>query len=76
MNKKIMVKWHERARQAKAAGKWPPKIPKRYYPQNDPNFPGTIYNAMISPVVPYAIRGAIWYQGESNAKHPKVTVYH
>ncbi len=25
-----------------------------------------IWNAMISPVAPYAIRGAIWYQGESN----------
>ena len=71
----IMEKWHERARQAKAAGRWPPKIPTKRYPQTDPNFPGTIYNAMIHPVVPYAIRGAIWYQGESNAKHPKVNVF-
>ncbi|MBL7076788.1 MAG: sialate O-acetylesterase [Kiritimatiellae bacterium] len=28
--------------------------------------PTRIYNAMIHPLVPYAIRGAIWYQGESN----------
>lgn len=27
----------------------------------------TLYNAMIHPLAPYAIRGAIWYQGESNA---------
>ncbi|MBT6156665.1 MAG: 9-O-acetylesterase [Planctomycetaceae bacterium] len=27
-----------------------------------------LYNGMISPLVPYAIRGAIWYQGESNRK--------
>jgi len=27
---------------------------------------GTLYNAMINPVVPFAIRGAIWYQGEAN----------
>src|SRR5262249_2468924 len=26
-----------------------------------------LYNAMIKPLQPYAIRGAIWYQGESNA---------
>lgn len=26
----------------------------------------TLYNAMIAPLVPYAIRGVIWYQGESN----------
>ena len=71
----IMAKWHERSRQAKAEGKWPPKVPKRWYPKNDPTFPGTIYNAMIHPVVPYAIRGAIWYQGESNAKHPKVNIF-
>lgn len=28
---------------------------------------GTLYDGMISPLIPYAIRGAIWYQGESNA---------
>ncbi|MFO1496934.1 MAG: sialate O-acetylesterase [Verrucomicrobiota bacterium] len=29
--------------------------------------PTELYNGMIAPLVPYAIRGAIWYQGESNA---------
>jgi sialate O-acetylesterase len=29
--------------------------------------PSELYNGMIAPLVPYAIRGAIWYQGESNA---------
>jgi len=29
-----------------------------------------IWNAMISPVAPYAVRGAIWYQGESNRGQP------
>lgn len=28
--------------------------------------PLSIYNAMIAPMVPYGIKGAIWYQGESN----------
>lgn len=28
--------------------------------------PANLYNAMIHPLVPFAIRGAIWYQGESN----------
>ncbi|MES2797663.1 MAG: sialate O-acetylesterase [Bacteroidota bacterium] len=27
----------------------------------------TIYNSMIAPLVPFAIRGVLWYQGESNA---------
>lgn len=28
--------------------------------------PGTLYNGMIFPFAPYALRGALWYQGESN----------
>jgi sialate O-acetylesterase len=31
------------------------------------NTPAGLYNAMIAPLTPFAIRGAIWYQGESNA---------
>ena len=32
-----------------------------------------LYNGMIAPLVPFAIKGAIWYQGESNA--PRHTEY-
>lgn len=31
-----------------------------------PNAPSSLRNAMITPLIPYAIRGVIWYQGESN----------
>jgi sialate O-acetylesterase len=31
-----------------------------------PNTPTALYNGMIAPLVPFGIRGAIWYQGESN----------
>jgi len=31
------------------------------------NNPTVLYNAMLAPLLPYAIRGAIWYQGEANA---------
>jgi sialate O-acetylesterase len=30
------------------------------------NEPANLFNGMIAPLVPYAIKGAIWYQGESN----------
>jgi len=33
----------------------------------EPNMPTVLYNAMIKPLAPFAIKGAIWYQGESNA---------
>ena len=31
-----------------------------------PYTPTTLYNAMVFPVIPYQIKGAIWYQGEAN----------
>ena len=37
---------------------------------NNPNQPTVLYNGMIAPLVPLAMRGAIWYQGESNAGAP------
>lgn len=33
---------------------------------NSPHRPAYLFNGMIAPVVPFALRGAIWYQGESN----------
>jgi sialate O-acetylesterase len=34
---------------------------------NDPNVVTVLYNGMIAPLLPFALKGAIWYQGESNA---------
>lgn len=31
------------------------------------NYPTLLFNSMVNPLIPYAIQGAIWYQGESNA---------
>ena len=39
-------------------------------PIKSPHYPSTLYNAKISPLIPYAIKGAIWYQGESNMQKP------
>jgi sialate O-acetylesterase len=52
---------------ARRDGKELPALPQP--PGNPENAvrPCGLYNAMIVPLQPYAIRGAIWYQGESNA---------
>ncbi len=38
---------------------------------NNPNVTTVLYNGMIAPLVPFGIKGAIWYQGESNAGRAK-----
>ncbi len=39
--------------------------------QDNPNVVTVLYNGMIAPLLPYGIKGAIWYQGESNASRAK-----
>lgn len=34
-------------------------------------FPTVLFNAMINPLIPYTIKGALWYQGESNRREPQ-----
>jgi sialate O-acetylesterase len=57
--------WKKAVEAAKAAGQKAPDQPQD--PSGNPWRAGGLYNAMIAPVVPYGIKGAIWYQGESNA---------
>ncbi|MEA5459745.1 sialate O-acetylesterase [Arcicella sp. LKC2W] len=40
---------------------------KHEYVHSSNNTGTTIYNAMIAPIVPFTINGALWYQGETNA---------
>lgn len=56
------------------AGEWRSKVvadysdlpPKPLNTCDDPNIATVLYNAMVNPLVPYAIKGVIWYQGCSN----------
>jgi sialate O-acetylesterase len=55
----------EKAEAAKARGLPPPEV--KWHPEPEMWKPAALYNAMISPLTPFAIRGVIWYQGESNS---------
>jgi sialate O-acetylesterase len=69
--KAAMEKWQVEAAAAKAAGQPEPKKPRKPEGQDSPNKPASLYNGMLNPLVPYGIKGAIWYQGESNAGRAK-----
>lgn len=62
----LLVQYDADVTAAKAAGKPAPRKPT---PPGSPanSGPSNLYNAMIAPLQPFAIRGVIWYQGESNA---------
>ena len=43
------------------------KLSSEGYGVGNPNTPAILFGSMLHPLIPYAVRGAIWYQGESNA---------
>ena len=66
-HKQKLVEWKQAAEKAKADGKKSPRRPREPFGPGNPHSPAGLYNAMIAPLIPYGIQGAIWYQGESNA---------
>lgn len=72
---KRLAEWEGADRKAQTEGKhaphrpWPPPGP------GHPSTPSGLYNAMIAPLTPYAIRGVIWYQGESDASKKYAYIY-
>jgi sialate O-acetylesterase len=68
--------WEKTAEQAKANGQKPPprprpatrRPPEPVPPDGRPTDPAVLFNGMIHPLIPFGIKGVLWYQGESNAK--------
>ncbi|MFO1477625.1 MAG: sialate O-acetylesterase [Verrucomicrobiota bacterium] len=58
--------WLSRQGPALAQVGWPPQDMSQ-----SAGAPTVLYNAMIAPLLPYAIRGVIWYQGEANVGREK-----
>lgn len=59
--------------QAKAEGK--PLPWRQWHPDFAAWAPAALYNGMIAPLTPFAIRGVIWYQGEANASPDRAFLY-
>lgn len=61
----------DKAQSIPLAGKWrfdfTFRLPAKPADPANQNSPAALFNAMINPIVGFPIKGAIWYQGESNA---------
>ena len=66
-----MAAWHKAEDEAKAKHtKNPLRWPDFPASEDSPALPGGLFNAMIAPLQPTALRGILWYQGESNVGRP------
>lgn len=62
-----LARWRDAAARSTTTGLPEPKKPGEPPDELNPARPAGLYNGMIAPLIPYAIKGVIWYQGESNA---------
>lgn len=60
--------WEAEAATAKAAGKAVPKRPRSPRFLQPGRRPAVLFNGLIHPLIPLALRGVIWYQGESGGE--------
>ena len=62
-----LIAWEQAVGKARREGTEAPQGPHAPLGPGEACTPTGMYNAMIAPVIPYGIRGVIWYQGEGNA---------
>ncbi len=61
------AEWEKAVAEYEARGDTSARRPAEPVGPRTSNGPAVLYNGMIHPLVPYALRGVIWYQGESDA---------
>ncbi len=81
---KAMARWKESTEKARQANRSRPRAERKRLPRKPAapknplekeGQPAVLYNGMIQPFVGYTMQGAIWYQGEANAKPGKAELY-
>jgi sialate O-acetylesterase len=71
-----LTKWKDATKKARAANqKLPRKPTDPAEVRNRKGNVGGLFNGKIAPLIPYAIRGALWYQGEANSFPAKAPYY-
>ena len=70
-----LAAWEKRSAAAKAKGQEVPRRPPPPRALRPQHKPSSLFNAMVAPLLPYAIRGTIWYQGENNASRGQGYLY-
>ena len=63
-----LSQWKKEAQKNEKEGKEIVRKPIPPLGLGHPHTPFVIFNGMIAPIIPHAIRGVLWYQGESNAR--------
>jgi sialate O-acetylesterase len=65
----------EQRQREEARAQGGPVPQSKWHPQLNSWAPGMLWNGMIAPLTPAAIRGVIWYQGESNSALERAPLY-
>jgi len=81
-HRKALAEWKEAMAKARAAKQEPPPRPqpasvsrRPLEPNRYPHHATVLFRGMIEPLIPYGLRGAIWYQGESNCYPRRAAEY-
>lgn len=70
------IKTSEKNEDAAALSAHQPLPEHHWHPEEDSWLPAGLYNGMIAPATAYTIKGAIWYQGETDSSSERAPLYH
>ncbi len=65
----------EKREDARAAESGRPATQHAWHPDPASWAPAGLFNGMVAPATPFAIRGVIWYQGETNSNNTRAALY-
>jgi sialate O-acetylesterase len=66
--REVLDDWKQKAERAQLENRPPPDKPRIWFDPSSVTPPSGLYHGMIAPLMPYAIKGVIFYQGEANTR--------